>query len=75
LSTGLSAEHLEDGLDLGVDKRVGSRGAVSVESVDSGLLSGEQGGSRVGTVGDERVERVGHLKTEAGSALHQCAIT
>jgi len=42
-----------DGFDLGIVKGVGRRVLVHSESVDSGLVSGHDGGGRVGRVGNE----------------------
>lgn len=57
LSTVDSSEHLEDGFELGVGEGVLARVGVGVESVDGGLLTGHQRGSRVGGIGDETAHR------------------
>jgi len=47
LTTVNSPEHLENGLDLGVHETGTGRIGVSIKTVDSHLLSGEEGRGRV----------------------------
>lgn len=81
LATSGTTEHLENGLHLGVAEGLAGGVGVSVETVDSHALAtcqmcplvyspAEESRSRVGRVGDERVERVGHLRSVGRCLVH-----
>ena len=58
LTTGDTPEHFKDRFNFSVVETASGRVGVGVEAIDGHLLTGEEGGSRVGRVGDERVEAV-----------------
>jgi hypothetical protein len=64
LTTSETSEHLKNRLELRVVERIGRSVGVHSKGVDSGLVSSVEGSSGVGRVGDERIDRVGHLVTE-----------
>jgi hypothetical protein len=64
LTASETSKHLKDGLELRVVERIGRSVGVHSKGVDSRLVSSVEGSSGVGRVGDERIDRVGHLVTE-----------
>lgn len=65
-----TVEHLSNGLHFGVIEGVLAGVGVDVQAVDGALVSSVERSSRVGRIGDEAVNRVGHLVTENREFVH-----
>lgn len=70
VSTSEAVEHLGNCLNLGVIERILAGVRVDVQAVDGTLVSGVEGSSRVGRIGNEAVNGVCHLMTEDGEFVH-----
>lgn len=70
VTTSEAVEHLSNGLDLGIIKRILAGISIDVQAVDSALVSSVERSSGVGRISDEAVNGVGHLVTEHGELVH-----
>lgn len=70
VATGETVEHLSNGLDLRVIESVGAGVGIDIQAIDGALVSSVESCSGVGRIGDEAVNRVGHLMTKNREFVH-----